>query len=210
MTYSQCIFSIICNVVIIIGTAAALVHDFFKKGKNGVPARWKVFRFFTILSNVYSAVVSLILLLLEVSALKSGGLQLSPVLAALRFSSAVAVAVTFVTVMVFLGPHGSYRELCLGSGLHMHVIGPLLAVIVFCFAEKTAAFPFYNVIWALIPVILYSILYYYKVVHVGKDKGGWEDFYGFNPDGKWYRAVIAMYAGAFILASVMLLLHNRL
>ena len=54
----------------------------------------------------------------------------------------------------------------------------------------------------MLPVILYGTLYLNRVVTVKR----WEDFYGFNKNGKWQISFSAMVAGSFLLCVILWLL----
>ena len=51
-------------------------------------------------------------------------------------------------------------------------------------------------------MILYGSFYLYKVV-LGPEKGRWEDFYGYNKDGKWPIAFAAMVLGALAVCAAL-------
>ena len=154
------------------------------------------FRYFTILSNIFCALSSLALLICEIAGSVPDGILLW------KFSGTCAVAVTFLTVMLFLGPvKKSYKELLSGYNFFLHLLCPLLAIISYAAFERRA-FGFVTVIFGVLPVILYTILYYYKVMMAPEGKK-WEDFYGFNMSGKWPLSIAAMWIGTFIVSVIL-------
>ncbi len=123
----------------------------------------------------------------------------------LKYISTCALAVTFVTVMVFLGPSIGYREMLSGVSFCLHLSGPLLALLSFCFLERFYDLPFGLSLTGIIPVLAYSVLYLYEVVITAR----WEDFYGFNKQGRWPLSLAAMYIGGFLICMLVRLLYTR-
>ena len=138
-----------------------------------------LFRYFTVLSNELCALCSLVVI---IAWLANGSLPLWVIL--LKYVGTVAVAVTFLTVFLILGPlSGAWDKLLTGPDLFWHLFCPLLAIASLCFFEHTD-FGFGWVFLGLVPVISYGIFYFYRVVALPEDRR-MEDFYGFNKNGKW-------------------------
>lgn len=153
-----------------------------------------LFRYFTVLSNLLCAIASVAVLI----AWACGGLPQWVVL--LKYVGTVAVAVTLVTVFAFLGPvSGEWKHLLSGADLFWHLICPLLAIVSFCAFEHRIRFGFVWVLLGMLPVVLYGIFYFVRVVLAPEDKR-MEDFYGFNKDGKWLFSILMMICGAFVLS----------
>ena len=163
----------------------------------------KSMRFFTTLSNVFSAILCLIVGLIEVFGGKTGdGLML------VKYVSCVSVMVTFVTVMVFLGPIYGYKSQLAGAGMWVHLFGPVLALIVFAFLEKGLKISFGQALLGLLPTLIYGAFYLYMVVVRTEKNSGWEDFYAFNRSGKWPISFGAMVVGTGVLCALVTFLHN--
>ncbi len=54
----------------------------------------------------------------------------------------------------------------------------------------------------LIPVILYGLLYLYKILYAPVEKR-WEDFYGFNTGGKRPVTFAVMVAGTVVICLIV-------
>ena len=189
------IASIVINSVIFAVTSVLLVRCFYMEGRWQLRRGLKAFRYFTVLSNAFCALTAL--------AMAIGQLRgaVSPLLLTFKYLGTASVAVTLLTVFLFLGPTQGYRALLSGDSFYMHLAGPLLAIGSFCFLEKrdmTMA----TALTGLLPVLLYGVVYLNKVVYAPQEKR-WEDFYGFNRGGKWPVAFGAMLVGT---AAVCLLL----
>ena len=185
----------VANALIVVFTALCLCACFRKEGKWNLQSGLRSLRFFTTLSNVLCAVASLLVLL----TLRQGvpfGIWL------LKYIGTAAVGVTFMTVMVFLGPTMGYRDQLKGFAFYLHVSGPLIAAIAFCFLERWYPLSFALALTGMLPVILYGAVYLNRVVVAKR----WDDFYGFNKSGKWQISFSAMVAGSFLLCLILWLL----
>ena len=188
---------ILINLIIVLLTAYCFIICFRnKEGVWSLQSGRRALRFFTILSNLLSAFSSLVALFF----LRNGSLPHAVWL--LKYIGTASVTVTFLTVMVFLGPTMGYKCQLEGWSFFLHVVGPLLAVISFCFLERTWPLSFVVSLLGLLPVVLYGILYLYKVVIAEQ----WEDFYGFNKNGKWKTSFSAMVIGTFLVCILLWLL----
>ena len=90
--------------------------------------------------------------------------------------------------------------------LFMHLITPLLALVSFCVFEKRGM-TFCQSLWGLLPVVLYGPVYLYKILFALPEKR-WDDFYGFNKQGKWPVAFAGMVLGTFLICMGIMALQN--
>ncbi len=184
--------------LLIFGITFYLTLRFFRKNgawsiQNGLPA----FRFFTVQSNVFCAVAALLLCFMPSAAW----------VWTLKYIGTAAVTVTMLTVFLFLGPQYGYRKMLSGADLFMHLLTPVLAIVSFLTIERRPM-PLPTALLGILPVLLYGVLYLYKVVQAPEDRR-WEDFYGFNKGGKWPISFTVMTAGALVICTVFFLLQNR-
>ena len=181
-----------------------IVVSFFRKDGQWVPERGKfALRFFTTLSNILCAAACLLTAL----AMNAGGVP--EWIWTLKYIGTAAVTVTMLTVLLFLAPSfgkGALKVLLSGTDLFMHLITPLLALVSFCVFERRGM-TFCQSLWGLLPVVLYGPLYLYKILFAPPEKR-WEDFYGFNKQGKWPVAFAAMVAGTFAICMGIMALQN--
>lgn len=185
------------NALIFCLTLVLTLRFFHKDGTwkfgNGSAA----FRFFTVLSNVFCAAAALLMC----------GASSSSWVWTLKYTGTAAVTVTMLTVFLFLGPNYGYKKMLTGTDLYMHLITPLLAILSFLGFEKRAM-TVQTALLGVLPVLLYGMVYLYKVVYAPENKR-WDDFYGFNKDGKWPISFAAMLAGGLAVSMLFLFLQNR-
>ena len=182
-----------------------LVLGFFRKDGKWEPERGKfALRFFTTQSNILVAAASLLTAL----ALSSEG-TIPRWIWTLKYIGTAAVTVTMLTVFLFLAPSIGkdwVKYLLTGSDIFMHLLTPLLALFTFCVFERQGM-TFCQSLWGLLPVLLYGPLYLYKILFAPPEKR-WDDFYGFNKQGKWPVAFAAMVAGTFAICMGIMALQN--
>ncbi len=205
MQLIACLF----HVLIIISTAYVTWRYRFNEKNRLEPGRLFYFeRYFTTLSNQLSAIASIVYLICVFTGRTMDGTQLPTGVGILLHVSTVAVMVTFLTVMFFLGPMYGFKPMLAGTELYMHLFGPLFAFFANVFFVRSADLPMAAMWLGALPVVLYGIVYLRMVVFLGKEKGGWEDFYGFNQGGRWPLSVSVMYAGSLILSFAIWMIHN--
>ena len=181
-----------------------IVVSFFRKEGQWVPERGKfALRFFTTLSNILCAAACLLTAL----AINAGGIP--EWIWMLKYIGTAAVTVTMLTVLFFLAPSfgkGALKVLLSGTDLFMHLIIPLLALVSFCVFEKRGM-TFCQSLWGMLPVVLYGPVYLYKILFALPEKR-WDDFYGFNKQGKWPVAFAGMVLGTFLICMGIMALQN--
>lgn len=184
------IASVILNAALVLIELGCVIFGVRKLGPK------TFFRYFTVLSNVFCAVSAAIVLF----AWFGGALPFWVVL--LKYVGTAAVAVTLLTVFLFLGPaSGQWKMLLSGTDFFMHLLCPLIAIVSLCVFERTDfAFPF--ALLGVIPVILYGVWYLYRVVMLPEERR-MEDFYGFNKSGRWPISMALIFLLAFGVSAAL-------
>ena len=187
----------ILNAVIFAVTAVLSLRIFRKDGKWNFSGARKAFRFFTVQSNVFCACSALCMMLFP-----SAGWAWT-----LKYIGTAAVTVTMLTVFLFLAPSiGSLGPLLKGNDVFMHLLTPIMAIVSFGFFEKRGM-GFSTALLGMLPVVLYGCWYLYKILYAPAEKR-WEDFYGYNKNGKWPVAFTGMMIGGFIVCMLLMGLQN--
>ena len=206
-TRTLCILSVIFNLANAILVACAVGSFFFSGGSGNMDdARFGCFRYFTIDSNVLAALTSIILIPCLIRAAR--GKSVPAWADRLKFVGTTAAAVTFVTVVLFLGPTQGYVQMFSGAAFPLHLVCPLLSVISFCFFDSPRRVTFGETLLGVIPTAVYGALYFVMVIVIGEANGGWIDFYGFDRSGMRYVSIAAMLIGTWAIALVLRALRN--
>ncbi len=183
---------------LIFSTTLVLVVCFFLDGNRWSLKRGaRLFRYFTVQSNVFCAAAALLMC----------AAPDRPWAWVLKYVGTAAVTVTMMTVLVILAPAvGSLRKLIHGSDFFMHLVTPLAAILCFCVFEKRGM-RFGTAMLGMLPVLLYGALYLYKI-KFAPEASRWEDFYGFNRNDKWKQSYLAMLIGGFAICMALMGLQN--
>ena len=173
--------SLVLNVLIFVFTAYSLFLCFYEPASGEFTSDGlKAFRYFTVDSNVFCALASLVLIVADLRLLSKNSGQLPAWLLIFKFMGTAAVALTLLTCALYLKDlAGGFGNLIRGKELFMHLLTPAAAVLSFVVFEHGAPLKLWTVFLPLIPVAVYGAVYFYKVLAVPKDYGGWQDFYHF-------------------------------
>ena len=183
---------IVLNVLVFLATAV-LVLSFPRKDGQWYPERIKkAFRFFTCQSNAFCAAACLADMDAEVYRY-SGGYG----------HNADSIFVSGSGNREGMGRNSSDAY---GFGFFKHLLTPLAALFSFCLLEKREM-SFVQALAGMLPVILYGILYIYKTQFAPEGKR-WEDFYGFNRNGRMLISALGMTAGTFSVCMMLMAFQN--
>lgn len=204
------LISLISNGLIAVLVAYA-ISTFFTVGGEGnmEVVGFKCFKYFTVLSNVLVALSSIIYLIYNIIDFTKKTSYLPFIVLLFKYIGTVAVTVTFLTVVFFLGPTLGYIAMFEGVNLILHAIVPIIAIVSLSIFELNKRFEYKHSIYGLVPTILYSIIYIIMVVIIK----GWEDFYGFTFGGKMYLvpvSIIMMYFATLLFSLGLIYLHNKI
>lgn len=203
------VLSLILNCVIVIVTTAINVWYMMPKHTEADAYRAQIYRYYTTDSNILAAFGALSLIYYEVMELSVGMQMLLPMWAVLlKYAGTVAVMVTFLTCIFFLGPTMGYKELFIRDGFYMHLVGPMLALVSFVFAESSMKLPFPLWFVGAASVPIYGVIYLIMAVFKGENKGGWPDFYGFNRNGMWKVSLPVMILASILISFAIAAAHN--
>lgn len=141
------------------------------------------FKFFTVESNVFMGIVAIIVAIYQYLLLKGKIDKLPFILEVINLVGVSAVALTFFTVMAFLGPTYGYDKMFHNANLFFHLIVPLVALVNFLFFEKIEHIKFVHTLYCLIPPFSYGVVYFIYVA-ANNGYGNFDiDFYGFGRGG---------------------------
>ena len=145
-------------------------------------------KWFTVLSNLLEAAASIAWICLHWSHRKAAE--------TFKYIACVSVALTFTTVMAFLGPLFGYGSMFVGVTLWMHLIVPVIAFFEFILMSGERMGRRENLL-AVLPMLAYGIFYLANNLISGR--GEWpatNDWYGFLtwgfPAGVLIFAVIVL------------------
>ena len=166
--------------IVVFGLAVYCLVAFIKYALNGSPDN--KFRYFTNISTLTVGSIALVnASLLVLSAIKSK--MIYPVFfSIIKFVGLSMITLTFFTVLFFLAPLTSFKEMYQNMRFITHLVIPLLALISHFFFEEKTIFSWKPSLFGLIPPVIYTIVYGINVVWLKT----WPDIYKVNTKGIWY------------------------
>ena len=193
--------SLVINIIITILTIFASIAMFtgfkFMSGYDIVLQSTGIYmlRFFTVESNMFMGIVSLIFAIDEISVLKGKKKEISAKKYILKLMATVAVSLTFFVVFTYLGPiaeHG-LSSLLMNSNLFFHLIIPILSILTFVLFERTDKLKFRYTFYGIVPSLLYGVYYLINIlVHMENGKvSPIYDWYWFVQNGIWTAVIVA-------------------
>lgn len=200
--------AVVLNFAIVIVTMAVILSFFMGNKDAFIRSGPQSFRFFTTDSNVLSMLGAMIMLPFEVRILTGRANKLPRFAVVIKYVCTASVTLTFFTVMFFLGPTFGYGMFLGDTGIFTHLLSPMLAFYTFTLLETDCEISFKNVLWALVPTIIYGSVYLTQAIFIGEQNGGWEDFYFFNTGGYWYLSSTVMFIASVMINLLLKTLHN--
>lgn len=205
MDNKKAISSIVINSIIFLVTTGIVVSYFCGNTGTLIEHGYESFKFFTTDSNVIAAAASLCMIVSQIKHIRNKNeIPLAVIL--LKYVGTVSVMLTFCTVVLFLAPIYGAANVLSGTAFHMHAAAPLLSLISFCFIETDTKLPFRSTFAAIIPMLIYAVVYTANVVFLNT----WMDFYSFNMGGYWYFTAPIIIISTYIISIITLLIHNRM
>ncbi len=176
----------ILNVLMAAAVFGSWGHMVFAGGGTLSSAGLSSLKYFTVLSNLLEGFACLYWLLIRRKAAGDPGQRSET----LKFVSTVAVSITFLVVMTFLGPLYGYPFMFEGSNLWMHLVVPVAAILEQFFLAK-GPFGRKDNLLAAVPVLLYGAGYLGNILLNGV--GEWPD------TNDWYSFMMWGYPGAAVI-----------
>lgn len=188
---TKAVISIIINIAMTIITTA-IVISYFNTKNFLITTNEEIFYYFTTDSNLLACIGGIVVSIFEIQMLRGKRTEIPKAAIILKFSGVVTVMITLITCLIYLAPTYGFGFIFGSTFFHMHLSGPLMAFISFCFFEKGERLSILEAQFAHIPCAIYTVIYFVMVFAVGEANGGWRDLYHFGDNGTWYIALIAL------------------
>ncbi len=175
---------------------------------------WKSYHMFTILSNMLMGIAAAMCIPFAVDGLRYHNYHLPRWYVDFMFTGTVGVALTFLVALTVLSPAaGFYRMMLYSNNILFHTTCPILSIILFFFINSDHNIKFKSTFIAIIPIVIYAILYVVMVFVIGEDAGGWRDHYQVGSMTKYLPMpvlILLMVLLGFGVATGLRLIHNAI
>ena len=190
--------SFIFNIIIfmmVIGASTMMFTGFrFMPGEIILESnKLGMFKFFTVDSNLFMGIISLLFAIFEIRLLKGKIDKIPRYMYILKLMATTSVALTFIVVFAYLWPLvGSLYLMILNSNLFFHLLVPVFSIITFVFFERNNKISFKYSFYGVIPVIMYGLFYLINVlIHMNNGiVSPVYDFYWFVQNGVWTSFIV--------------------
>lgn len=171
------------------------------------------FRAFTVDSNDFTAIASLIMAINLIISLFKKEYEIPYWAILLQYISGVAVGLTFITTAVFLAP----SQVALGNSywlyfsqdmFFLHFTTPLCTILAYIFGPSKINFHIKENFMGLIPLSIYAIVYILNAIILKT----WIDFYGFTFGGQYWTilpVLCVIYLVTYSIGKLMIIFRRQ-
>ena len=149
----------------------------------------EILKYFTFQSNIFMGIVAFIYAYYQLQILRGKKENIPHVLNVFYHVGTTAVGLTFLIVIIFLAPGYGFDKMYNYANLFFHALAPVVAIANYLFFNKECRIRVVDTLFAMVPCILYGIVYFI-VVAANNAYGDIKiDFYLFGKDGPWIGAI---------------------
>ena len=196
------IMSVLVIAVTIVSVTLNIIN-FYDEGSS--EAGIGTLKMFTTLSNIAAAISAFMCLPFQIDGLKRDRYKLPHWIVTVLYVGAVGTFLTFFVAITILSiGQGFVKTMFERSNLFMHTINPIFITLLFVLVISDGHIKFRTSFIALIPVVLYSLLYYIMVFVIG----AWRDHYQTNTYMPWPVTLLLIISIAFGVTQLLRVLHN--
>ena len=164
-----------------------------------------ILKYFTNISNLLLFLASACLLPCELMRARGKDAVPSAALTVFKLAGTAAVSLTLTVVVCYLAPLYGTESQLEGSGIVLHLICPVFAIVSFVFFDGGETLSKKQSRYALIPTLIYLALYFLLTMFLHM----WDDFYSFYLYGLWPVFLIILILLSFLIVKVLREQHNR-
>lgn len=164
--------------------------------------------YFTVWSNILSAVAAAFMVPYAVEGVKKKRFILPRWIVLFQYAGANSLAITLVSALAIILPTQGVEAVS-GTNFWLHIVTPALTIVLFQCVETGFDFNRTESRLTLIPYWVYMAVYYFMVVIKGKEKGGWSDFYKVQAFWPAWVSVLLMLTIGFAVSAVLRVIHNK-
>lgn len=90
-----------------------------------------------------------------------------------------------------------------------HTICPILSILLFLFINDDHNIKKNRILLAILPTVIYAVVYFIEVIVIGEENGGWRDHYMFTKMFPIWVPLVGMPLIVTLIASGLRYIHNK-
>lgn len=162
-------------------------------------------KMFTTISNIIAAFAAAMCLPFQIDGLRRDRYKLPSWIVIVMYVGATGVFITFFTAITIITSYqGIVTTMFSKSSLFLHTINPLLITLLFVLVVSDTRIKFSYSFIAMVPVIIYMIIYFIMVFVVH----AWKDHYHTNDIIPWPISLLIMISLSFGVCQFLRIMHN--
>ena len=206
----EAVFALLSAIIVVLCAVIGIVMNLVTlEDENFDHMGIQTFCMFTVNSNILVALGMGLIIPYAIDGLKKSYFHLPNWLVSFLLAGTVAVTLTFLVSLFVLSPFKGFKLIFTGSRFFLHGLGPILSFIAFSFFISDHYISFIECFQSLVPVLIYAGIYFILAVLIGEERGGWNDFYGFNTYVPFWIPLMLLCPLTFGIASILRYFHNR-
>lgn len=196
---------VICLIVFVITSVSLALNIGDYYSETSPEAGFGTLRMFTTISNMIASVAAFACIPFQIDGIRKDKYKLPNWIVILMYVGAVGTFLTFIIAITLISiVQGFVKTMFYNSNLFLHTINPIFITILFVLAIPDGHIKFKHSFFAIIPIGMYSILYYIMVFVAGV----WRDHYQTNKFMPWPVTLIIVLLTTFGIAQLLRYLHN--
>lgn len=212
--------SIILNIIIfaltVIGSVIMFSGYKFMTGPVMYEAhQMKMFRFFTVDSNIFMGLVALLFAIKQYRVFTKKDKEITKKMYILKLMATTGVSLTFFVVFLYLSwiiDNGFY-VMIMNSNLFFHLIIPVLSMITFMFYDGNSGINSKEALFGITPMLIYGT-YYITNILIHMEDGNVSpvyDWYWFVQLGVWFLPIVLIIISSltYLISLVLSKINNR-
>lgn len=205
----QCICALVSCIIVVVCVCAGVTMNLttlYDEDFDNMGIR--TFCMFTVNSNILAAISSMAVIPYAVDGIRKKEYILPDWAVVFMMTGTTSVALTFIISLFVLSPFKGFVLIFTGSRFFLHGVCPILNILAFCLFITSYKIKVRDCFISVIPVAIYTIVYFIMVVVITEANGGWNDFYGFATILPPWLSILIILPTTFGLAILIRLWHN--
>ena len=206
----RCIIAfVVCLLIVVLSILGIIKRILAPLGDTTIITGKDVFKYFTVLSNAFVNACAILCVPFEIEGLLKENYHLPRWIVDFLFVGVTNTTITLLISLFMIAPTKGFVFTFSGSLLYMHLLCPLLALILFVYINVDHNIKVSRIFYAVIPVVIYGVIYLIKVFVLGQENGGWIDLYYVKGKVPGWLLLIGIFVIGILIAYILRKHHNK-